>query len=152
MPSSWNSPEPKGLSRSGYWLCWAGVAITFALLAFWPNIGLGFGNTALVVFAAFMPFVALALWVLRLRNAGRSPWWVLPVGLGLIAVSMTACDRLSIRAGSGSGKVPDNAARQALQNAVFPELLLIVGLALLAVTLVIGLLPTKPVTITESQP
>ncbi|WP_243375389.1 hypothetical protein [Microvirga solisilvae] len=144
-------PEPKGLSRSGYWLCWAGTAIAFALLAFWPNIGLGFGNTAIALFAAAMLLVVPVLWVLRLRNAGRSTLWVLPIGVGLITLSMASCDMLAGRAGFDTGKVPDNATEQALQNAVFPELALIVGLAFLAVTLIIGMLPPKPVIITESQ-
>jgi hypothetical protein len=152
MPSSWNLPEPKGLTRSGYWLCWAGLAVTFALLAFWPNIGLGIGGTAIAAFAAVVPFAVPVLWALRLRNAGWSSLWVLPIGIGLIAVSLISCDRLGRRAGYDPDKIPDNATEQALQNAVFPELVLVVGLAFLAVTLIIGLLPTQPATLTESSP
>lgn len=151
MPSSWNFPEPEGLTRSGYWLCWAGVAITFALLAFWPNVGLGFGRTALTLLATIMPFAVPVLWALRLKNAGRSVWWVLPIGVGLITLSTTACNRLARKAGYDPDNVPDNAIEQALQIAVFPKLALIVGLAFLAITLIIGLLPMKPVTTTESR-
>ncbi|HZH12063.1 MAG TPA: hypothetical protein VEZ24_17050 [Microvirga sp.] len=126
------------------------MASTFALLAFWPNIGFGIGNTAIIVLAVVMPLAVPVLWALRLRNAGRSAWWVLPIGMGLSALSTSACDGLTRQAWSGSGKIPDTTG-QAVQNAVLPELLLIVGLAFLAVTLIIGLLPTNPVTVTESQ-
>jgi hypothetical protein len=72
--------------------------------------------------------------------------------MGLIAVSLISCNRLAMRAGYDPDKIPDNATEQALQNAVFPELVLVVGLAFLAVTLIIGLLPTQPATLTESSP
>jgi len=152
MPSSSNSHEPEGLSRTDYWLCWAGAGIAFALLAFWPNIGLGFGNTAIVLLAVVLSLAVPVLWALRLRNAGRSAWWILPICLGLIAISMASCDSIAGRAGNDAGGIPNRTAGQVIRNFISPEMILVVGLAFLAVTLIIGLLPPKPVDTTEGQP
>jgi uncharacterized membrane protein YhaH (DUF805 family) len=145
-----SSPEAKGLSRPAYWLGWLiliGVVAPFAALPLGSVLGLA----AMLPIAAF-PVGVLTLWVLRLRNAGWSSWWVLLMSMAIGALILVANERfMMLEATQGPHRVSGFGTKETLQNAILPGLTRIVGLALVFATLIIGLLPTKSVSATKSQ-
>jgi hypothetical protein len=93
----------------------------------------------------------MMLWVLRLWNTGRSGWRAL-LGTATSALALTANNRLTmLEAKFGPHRIPGYGTERTLQNAILPDLVVSVGSALALVTLIIGLLPTKPDQNTKSR-
>jgi uncharacterized membrane protein YhaH (DUF805 family) len=136
----------RGLSRSVYWACMAGAGVILVPLTFalWPYTGFSLLGVVMILCVAAAPFGILFLWVQRLRNAGRSGWWMLLVALGPIPASISYREMLISQARlSPKFSIPGYVTEQELQNAILPDLVPVVGLGLACITLIIGLLPTK---------
>ena len=132
------APLVDGLSPRSYWVAWAFLCAVFALpatLAADPDLF----ELALALLAVVGPGGAALAWALRLHNAGWSGWWAVLVLLVLGAGLIVASEFLIRQAGHDPRELSDGAA----WDAVMPTLATILIPAVVAVTLVLGILPAR---------
>lgn len=140
-----------GISRPVYWISWAVISGLWLILVMASSTGSGSFALPIAIFMLLSPFAGIVLWLLRLKNAGRSAWWVMLILVSLPILIVPSCDMLAWQAGFNTSNIPDNATEQAIQDAVFPILALVFGTLLAGVTLVIGLLPARSASANEGE-